>query len=195
MIRRRHFSRRPFGDVCGRLDRSNRPASPSLEVAVAPLANGPELPAELRPEDIFADGYVFDDRRTGGVNYGQLDATAQFRGLEQFWLLGSQPHFSIVEVIAVRGERCAAYIEKVAYVEADMFMETIMVMKSDPALERSQTVVFDVDDRDAAIAELDRMHAEINNSPRHSRSADSPFPTGPIPRINPTYLRTGPPHP
>jgi hypothetical protein len=124
----------------------------------------PELPAELRPEDIFADGYVFDDRRTGGVNYGQLDATAQFRGLEQFWLLGSQPHFSIVEVIAVRGERCAAYVEKVAYVEADMFMETIMVMKLDPALERSQRwVVFDPDDRDAAIAELDRMHAEIDD--------------------------------
>lgn len=123
-----------------------------------------ELPAGLRPEDLFAEDFVFDDRRAGGVNYGELDATSQFRGIEEFWMLGSQPHFSIVEVIAVRGERCAAYIEQVAWVEADMFMEAIMVMKFDPALDRWQRwVVFDPDDRDAAIAEVDRLHVEIDD--------------------------------
>ncbi len=61
------------------------------------------------------------------------------------------------------GERCAAYVEKIEFGGVGgMYLEHILVADLDPVLEQPRRYVsFDLDDRDAAIAELDRMPAEI----------------------------------
>ena len=66
------------------------------------------------PPIAFTDDFVSFDRRKGGVNLGEGDASYFLRTWEPLWMVGGQPHFSMVEVIAVRGEWCAACVEKIA---------------------------------------------------------------------------------
>ena len=115
--------------------------------------------------DSFTDDFVFLDRRTG-VNFGEGNASYYARVSEQYWEVGGQPHWSIPEVIAVRGEWSAAYRVRVVYGVSDMFIDDINVVRFEPVGGRfRRTVLFDPDDRDAAIAELDRMHADIDDEP------------------------------
>ena len=76
--------------------------------------------------------------------------------------LGSwRPTWTIPEVIAVRGQRIAA-MTMVNDFGNDMDSNMIVYVRLDPQLKlRQLVVVFDIDARDAAIAEVDRMHAEI----------------------------------
>ena len=122
----------------------------------------------IAPADHFTDDFDFSDRRKG-VNFGEGDAFYFGRLLQGFWEVGGRPRFSIVEVIAVRGDWSAAYLERIVYGGRDMHTELITVVDRDPVGDRLRRIVFfDPDVVDAAIAELDRMHAEIddeNNTP------------------------------
>jgi hypothetical protein len=118
-------------------------------------------PPSVAPADHFTDDFVFSDRRKGGVNFGELDASDYVRTFEQFWNVGGQPHFSMVEVIAVRGEWSTAHLERIVYGDSDMYTEFIIVVDRDPVRGRLRRIVhFDPEDVDAAIAELDRIHTE-----------------------------------
>lgn len=123
-----------------------------------------ELPSGL--EHFFADDFVLDDRRKGGLNFGRLDRSSYVRSLEEMWKVGGRPRFSMVEVVGVRGEGCAAYVEKIEFGDSGMYIEHILVVEFDTVLEQSRRwVQFDLDDRDAAIAVLDEWHAEIADEP------------------------------
>ena len=120
-------------------------------------------PPPIALADHFTDDFDFSDRRKG-VNFGEGDASYFVGILQGFWEAGGQPHFSIVEVIAVRGEWSAAYVLRTVYGGRDMYSEAINVADCDPDGGRMRRLVlFDLDDRDAAIAELDRMHTEVGD--------------------------------
>ena len=122
-------------------------------------------PPSMALADSLRDDLVYFDRRKG-VNFGEGDASYFVGILQGFWEAGGQPHFSIVEVIAVRGEWSAAYVLRTVYGGRDMYSEAINVVEWDPDGGRMRRLVlFDLDDRCAAIAELDRMHAEISDEP------------------------------
>jgi hypothetical protein len=110
------------------------------------------------------DDFVAEDRRTGtgGVNFGRLDAAGFTEFYNLSWELGAaKPRFSLVDVVAVRGQRSAAFIERIDDGN-DMVVEHIAVLQLDSMLRRHRrSVIFDVDAVEDAIAELDRMHAEI----------------------------------
>ena len=118
------------------------------------------------PSIAFTDDFIFFDRRKGGANLGEGDASYFRRTFEQFWMVGGRPHFSMVEVIAARGEWCAACVEKVVFGDSGMYLEHINVMAGHPLRESwRRFAFFDPDDVDAAIAELDRMYAEVDTEP------------------------------
>ena len=107
--------------------------------------------------------FTIEDRRSGGVNFGYLDAS----GMEALHASGrdvarGRTHQSIVEVLAIRGDRSAAYVEEFDYGD-DATTGSIMCIRLNSGLRLLERVVsLDVDDRAAAIAELDRMHAEVD---------------------------------
>lgn len=112
-------------------------------------------------EDV-TDDFAFEDRRSG-FNYGLLDASAFPEMIRTTWDVGSgRPTWSIQEVIAVRGQRIAAIAVIVDYGN-DMQNNVILSVRLDPKLQLLQRLVeFDIEARDAAIAEVDQMHAEID---------------------------------
>ena len=156
-----------------------------------------ELPSGL--EHYFADNFVLDDRRKGGLNFGQLDRSSYVRSLEEIWKVGGRPLFSMVEVVGVRGERCAAYVEKIEFGESGMYIEHILVVEFDTVLEQSRRwVQFDLDDRDAAIAVLDNGTPRSTTSPTHPRRATRRPAHGRNARTHPAVLPStgdGPAHP
>lgn len=92
-----------------------------------------------------------------------------------YWELGSgRPTWTMPEVIAVRGQRIAAYTS-VNDVGNDMHLASINCVCFDPQPRLQQRLVFfDLDARDAAIAEVDRMQAGIDAAKRrHPAGEDS----------------------
>jgi len=115
---------------------------------------------ELNPT--LSNDFVLDDRRSG-INYGLIDTSAYTETIRYTWDVGSgRPTWSIPEVIAVRGQRIAAITAVVDYGN-DMRTDMISCLRLGPQLQQLQrAVVFDIDACDLAIAELDRMQAEID---------------------------------
>ena len=111
----------------------------------------------------LTDDFVFEDRRSG-FNWGVVDASAYAEvGKSVFDVGAGRPIWSIPEVIAVRGQRTAATTLVIEYGN-DTCTDMIACVRFDPHLQRLQRrVLFDIDARDAAIAEVDRMHAEIED--------------------------------
>ena len=67
---------------------------------------------------------------------------------------------SISDVIAVRGQRSAAFIIRVDYGD-HTYSENLSCFQLDPTLKlMHRFVAFDNDAVDTAIAELDRLHAD-----------------------------------
>ena len=102
--------------------------------------------------------------RTGGVNFGRLDRAGFTEFYNLSWELGAaKPRRSLVDVVAVGGQRSAAVIEKIDDGK-DMVVEHIVVLQLDSTLRRHRrSVLFDVEAVEDAIAELDRLHAEIDD--------------------------------
>ena len=111
----------------------------------------------------FSEDFVCEDRKTGGVSFGLMNASEYLAALQSNWDVGRQsPSFVIHRVIAVRGDRLAAVDESVDF--DDMVIHGATVWKLDSSLTRWQRIVsFDIDDVDAAVAELERMYAEIDD--------------------------------
>ena len=130
--------------------------------------------AEAPPTDLNADDlddlglgvssdFVYERRSGFGVDFGRSDWPA-FLG--SIWLVGGgRPRFSEPLAIAVRGQRCAAITASFDYGN-DTVSEYLHCVQLDRELQRLERIVsFEVDDRDAAIAELDQMHADIDDEP------------------------------
>ena len=111
----------------------------------------------------LTDDFVMDDRRSG-FNSGLIDTATYPELIRSTWDVGSgRPSWSILDVIAVRGQRIAAMSIVIGYGN-DMHTDAIICVRFDPQRQLQQRlVVIDIDDRDAAIAEVDRMYAEIDD--------------------------------
>lgn len=121
-----------------------------------------ELPADMRRFGVTGDFVFLDQRRRTGFNFGRIEGPARYREwLAASWDLTEQrPHFSIPDVIAVRGDRCAAVVMNVDYGDG-MGVEHIECWRMDASMRRADAAIaFDFEDIDVAIAELDRMYAE-----------------------------------
>ena len=132
----------------------------------------------LRPQNLFllvdwsrnlvTTAYDLDVLSQLGIYYGvEFESVAYYVAdsthpdAPVFDVGSGRPIWSIPEVIAVRDQRIAATVLVIDYGDG-MFTDMIACVRFDPQLRRLQRrVLFDLDDRDAAIAELDRMHAEI----------------------------------
>jgi hypothetical protein len=118
---------------------------------------------EKPPPHTKPDGFIAEDRRTraGGTNFGRLDGENFEAYYNLSWEFGNQrPHFSITDVHAVGGQSLAVVTEKIDY-RNDMYFEGVIVIEFDPVLRlHRRSIVFDLEDVDAAIEELDRLLAE-----------------------------------
>ena len=109
----------------------------------------------------LADDFVREDRRRlidfATATGEELVAYA----LSWFDVGDGQPKFSTIGTVAVRGERLALVHWRVGY-EDGMGTELLAVGQYDERVQITQRVIaFDLEDINAAIVELDRMHAEI----------------------------------
>lgn len=107
-----------------------------------------------------ADDVRFEDRRTG-ANFGRQDGRGWASLVDSVHdVAPGQPHWSISDVVGVRGQRCAAFVLVVDFGNG-MFTDHISCCRLTPELDKvERNTLFDVDARDEAIAELDRLHAE-----------------------------------
>jgi hypothetical protein len=110
-----------------------------------------------------AADFVLDDRRRGGIGLGRVDRDAAMAYSATAWKVGrGQPNQRVRRLIATFGDRLVAAL--VVSEDGEWETQSIMVWQIDPQLRNLQlAVMFDPDDRDAAIAELDRMYAEIDD--------------------------------
>ena len=110
-----------------------------------------ERPTSL--DHFITDDWTMTDQRSGGVNFGQMDASGWTSFVGLTWDIGGgRPHFSIPAIVAVRGERCAAMVQVIDYEDGPQ-TEFILCLRLDAELGREQrSVAFDLDDVDAAIA-------------------------------------------
>lgn len=108
----------------------------------------------------FADDYVREDRRRL-VGVPSSDREDWFESIQAYWELSKgPPTFSVAEVVAVRGERLVLFLARVEY-EQGPSTEMLIVYGLSVDMRAQHSVMFDTDDVDAALAELDRLHAEI----------------------------------
>ena len=89
--------------------------------------------------------------------HGWLDAMITFEELAG----GQWPGFDLTETVAVRGRRLAANRWTMRLGQSGE-VEFIVVTRTDDAVEKLEVIYFfDPEDLDEAVAELDRLHAEI----------------------------------
>jgi len=116
------------------------------------------------PAHAQTDDFLAEDRRThsGGVTFGQLDGPGFAEIYNMWWQIADgPPRFSIAKVVGVRGQRLAGIVERVE-LEASV-VEYLVVVELDRDLRRHRrSIVLDLGDEAAATAELDRLHAEVN---------------------------------
>jgi hypothetical protein len=107
----------------------------------------------------LADNFVHEDRRS----LVAVPATGADDYVEQILALHDIRTFRvwIDDVVAVRGQRLALCVR--GQTQADTWTtQRLAVVQFDEGVERVERLVnFDLEQRDLALAELDRLHAEI----------------------------------
>lgn len=111
-------------------------------------------------DEIYTLDFVREDRRrlVGAPTANREEFVQQLRGWHG--ISHGPPQFSVEEIVAVRGERCILIRARVLY--ADTWSEFLSVGRIDADDRTDRSVLFDPDDIESAIAELDRMFAEIS---------------------------------
>jgi hypothetical protein len=112
----------------------------------------------------FADDFTYEDRHRG-PRFASGDAEMFRRFIESAWETGAgRPRWTVRAVLAVRGDRLAAQSIELDYGNGFTW-ESITLIELDAGLSLMQRAVdFDVDDVDAAVAELDRVHGQADAS-------------------------------
>jgi hypothetical protein len=114
----------------------------------------------LRFRSRFTDDFVREDRRRL-IAVPDSDRNDWFDSISAYWDLGKgAPSFTVAEVLAVRGERLVLFRARVEYVDGSE-TEILIVYGLSADMRGQRAVMFDVENLDAAFAELDRLHAEI----------------------------------
>lgn len=108
----------------------------------------------------MADDFVRVDRRRV-VAVPNSDRDDWFESLQAYWNLGKgAPSFRVAEVLAVRGERLVLFRGRIEYIDGTA-TEMLIVNALAVEMRPLRSVMFDVDDLESALAELDRLHAEF----------------------------------
>jgi hypothetical protein len=108
----------------------------------------------------FTDDYVREDRRKL-VGISSSGAREMLENALLWFDLGDGKPILTVEVVAVRGDRLVLARLHVGYRDGDA-TGVLSVTQFDEAVEKTQRAVrFDPDDLDAALAELDKLHTEL----------------------------------
>lgn len=83
----------------------------------------------------MTDDFVYEDRQTGGVDMGRIRASGWLQLQDTAWQVsGRRPHFAISDVIAVRGQRSAAFVLRIDY-GGDNWSESLSCFRLDPTLK------------------------------------------------------------
>ncbi len=116
--------------------------------------------------DAVADDFRRDDRRRL-VGLPDDGAKGFVDGIQALFDVGSgTPSFSVVRIVATRGERLALAHNKIEYPDG-VAIELLSLVRLTADLDRmDREVDFDVDDLEAALAELDRLDDEIATGDR-----------------------------
>jgi len=112
----------------------------------------------------LADQIVFEDRRSGGVNFGTLDGPT----LRKMLLLGddvdgTRTRYVFEEVVAVRGDRSVLARIDSHYGDGSAIGTLTCFRVTSDFAEVERIVWFDNDDVDAAVVLLAEWHAEIGD--------------------------------
>jgi hypothetical protein len=144
-------------------DEPSNAASTSLRNTYALLSEAASAPSEKWVRAGLTDDFAYEDRRSG-PSFPDADAESMPKIVLSMWQTGAgQPRWS-TETLAVRGEGFAAVPMQVDYGNG-MMREYIVVVALDATLHRlHRQIIFDRDDVDGAIAELDRLHAAAGGS-------------------------------
>lgn len=111
------------------------------------------------------EDFLYVDHRTGGFSFGEVGHSGVSAIMASVWDAAApgQPHWSMRRVIAVRDQN-AAVVEMVMDYGGHGESPELNGVVFDSKLESLRRMFsFDIEDRDAAIAELDRLHAEIDD--------------------------------
>ena len=117
-----------------------------------------------RSRAIFAPGGIrYDHRRVIAQPPADGDQWFdQILGLEA--LIGRWPRLTVTEVLAVRGDRLVASAMEFELGEMGR-LDYIMVSRYDEMVDRIEVVhQYDPEQRDEALAQLDRLHAELGGN-------------------------------
>ena len=117
--------------------------------------------SERLPEqsDMVTSNFVLDDRRTLGI--GQVERDVAMTYAAAAWDVNpARPRLHVDKLVATRGDRLA--LAKVDAVQDGWEDPHLMLWRLRPNLrDLDLAVMLDSGDLDAAIAELDRLHVEI----------------------------------
>ena len=143
-------------------DEPSNAASEWLRLVMA-YCNENGAPSDELTLAMLTDDYVYEDRRHHGPSFPNLDAESTPKAVTSLWDTGGgEPRFTMHEVIAVRGDRIATCRVSADYLNG-WTTESIQVLELDATLSLlRRDLDFDVDDVDAAIAELDRLHQQAD---------------------------------
>lgn len=130
-----------------------------MELGVPTLSAQPPVEALLNS---LTDDFRRDDRRRL-IGLPDQGPAGFVDGIRSFFELGfGQPTFSVVRVMAVRGERLALTHVRIEFPGGET-MEWLTLVQLAADLERMEVEVdFDLEDNAAALAELDLMHAALH---------------------------------
>lgn len=108
----------------------------------------------------FAHDYVREDRRAM-ISISSSGARETIENLLLWFEMGDGNPMFTIEIVDVRGDRLVLARFSVGY-RGGLSTEVLSVTQFDETVEKEQKAVrFDPDDLDAALAELDKLHAEL----------------------------------
>ena len=109
------------------------------------------------------DDFFIDDRSRGASSAGIVtaeEAVERFRAAFDV-ADGARPRWDVLEVLGLRGERLAAVLVRMTYGNDLGAKDTVVIEQLDESLVPERAIYYSPEDADLAIAELDRLHAEI----------------------------------
>jgi hypothetical protein len=108
----------------------------------------------------MADDFVRVDRRRL-VAVPDSDKDDWFESMQAYWELGrGTPSFQVAEVLAVRGERLVLFRSRIEFSDSTG-TEMLVVSEFADDMRSRRSVMFDADNLDDALAELERLHTGI----------------------------------
>lgn len=118
-------------------------------------------PGELQEaHELFADGFLREDRRRF-ITVPTVGVKGLFESFQAYWDLGvGAPTFTVAEVHAVRGDRFVLFRGRAEFAEGQA-TESLVLVAFSSEMKVARAVLFDLDDLDGALDELERLHVGI----------------------------------